>query len=412
MLCGIIIIMAGFMPSSGASQEIDPFYLQRLENGERSFIDGNYETAIKELDIALFGLQTSKRLKAKALLYLGMSHFYLSDNEKARTCLKESKDLLGMEGLRAMITDESIWYYLNRSMLELKLIEPDTNPMSETAAPPRKHMEIENPDSNAKTIEKDLEKQIKASPQDVALYYVLYEHHVENGDIRAAKKTIANLIKSNPNEARGYLLMGKIQYKQKDLNAAEKNLQKVFELQNKVNVEEHVLLDAIIYQILTARLKGDKNRAYEILNAWSEILTEEKIRYMDIDDQDRSILQGIFESEDLKQPSSEETSPNTKTESSITNVFPLEILDIQPSLKKRVDPQYPSIAAQLGIRGQVTVDALIAETGDVIQVEVIKELPAGLTEETVKAVRQWKYEPAVKDGQAVKVWKRITITFK
>jgi len=56
-----------------------------------------------------------------------------------------------------------------------------------------------------------------------------------------------------------------------------------------------------------------------------------------------------------------------------------------------------------GVKGQVIVNALIAETGNIIEVEIIQSLPGGLTEATVKAV---------KDGQAVKVWKRVTITFK
>ncbi len=55
---------------------------------------------------------------------------------------------------------------------------------------------------------------------------------------------------------------------------------------------------------------------------------------------------------------------------------------------------------------------LLIFTGDVADVVVVQGLVGGFDEETVKAVRQWKYEPAVKDGQRVKVWKQITITFK
>jgi outer membrane biosynthesis protein TonB len=39
-------------------------------------------------------------------------------------------------------------------------------------------------------------------------------------------------------------------------------------------------------------------------------------------------------------------------------------------------------------------------------------LPGGFNEETAKAVRQWKYKPAEKDGVKVKVWKQITIAYK
>ena len=410
MLSGIIFFMGGFLPSFGTAQEIDPFYLQRLESGEHAFNEGNYEAAIEELDIALFGIQAKEQLKAKAFIYLGMSHFYLSNKEKARTYMKDARDILGMDGLRALITEDAVWFYLNRSMIELKLLDPETKQPGDTVIPPGNPAPAKTASTNAIIIERDLEKQIKASPQNASLYYFLYEHHLANDNPKAAKKTIANLIKNNPNEAKGYFLMGKIQYKQRELKAAEKNLQKVFELQNNGTVEEYVLLEAKVYQILTARLRGDKNRAYQMLGVWSNILTKERIRYFDIDEQDRGILQGIFESEEYQQVVSEETLPNADSNSE--NGIPIDQVDIQPVLKERVDPKYTATAAKRGIKGQVIVNALISETGDVIEVAVVQELPGGLSEEVEKAVMQWKYEPAVKDGQAVKVWKRITVTFK
>jgi TonB family protein len=261
--------------------------------------------------------------------------------------------------------------------------------------------------------EKDLEKQIQSNPQNPSLYYTLYELHIANDNSKAAKKTIAKLIKKNPDEAKGYYLMGRIQYKQRDMKAAEKNLRKVFELQNKVTVEEYVLLEAKIYEILTVLLRGDKNRAYKMYAEWSNVLTEERVRYFDLDEQDRGILQGIFKSNKIRVESSVPLSETDPAEDLNTeNVVPLDQVDTQPVLKERFDPKYTSAALKKGITGQVIVNLLISETGDVIEVKVIQELPGGLSEETVKAVRQWKYEPAVKDGQKVKVWKRITITFK
>ena len=400
ILSGMIFFLGSVMPSLGTAQEIDPFYLQRLESGERAFTEGNYETAIEELDIALFGIQAKEQLKAKAYVYLGMSHYYMNNKVKARTYLKDAKDILGIDGLRALITDESVWFYLNRSMIELKILGPETKQPAGTVIPPR-------------IIERDLEQQIEANPQNASLFYALYEHHLANGNSKEAKKTIAKLIKKNPDEAKGYYLMGRIQYKQRDLKAAEKNLRKVFELQNKVTVEEYVLLEAKIYEILTMLLRGDKNRAYKMYAEWSTWLTEERMRYLDMEEKDRGIFRGIVENNKIRVMSSvplSETDP--AKDFNIENVVPLDQLDTRPVLKERVDPKYTSAALENGITGQVIVNLLISETGDVIDVKVIQELPDGLSEETVKAVRQWKYEPAVKDGQKVKVWKPITITFK
>ena len=177
-------------------------------------------------------------------------------------------------------------------------------------------------------------------------------------------------------------------------------------------------LEARVYQILTARLKGEKERAFEMLADWSSVLTEERIRYLDLDGQDRAIFQGIVKSEEYQQSLNAETQPDENSgeevgeSRDIENLVTLDQVDSVPVLKERVDPKYTSVALKRGISGQVILNLLISETGDVIDVKVIQELSGGLTEETVNAVRQWKYEPAMKDGQAVKVWKRITITFK
>ena len=45
VILGVIFLIGGIMPVAGAAQQIDPFYLQRLESGERAFVEGDYETA-------------------------------------------------------------------------------------------------------------------------------------------------------------------------------------------------------------------------------------------------------------------------------------------------------------------------------------------------------------------------------
>jgi TonB family protein len=280
---------------------------------------------------------------------------------------------------------------------------------------------------NAAAFARNLERQIKADPQNAGLYYDLYEHYTANSNTGAAEKTLENLIKKNPDETKGYYLLGKIQYRQRDLKNAEKNLGKVFTLQEKAPVEEFMLLEAKVYQILTILLRGDRTKAYEMFAEWSGNLTEERIRFLDLEEQDRGILRGIAESQEaraeIEEPGGEdegETGENAPTgmevdpsgDLSPDNIVPLEQVDTPPVLKERVNPKYPAAALERKIEGIVVVNALISETGDVLDVVVVQGLAGGLNEETVKAVMQWKYEPAVKDGQKVKVRKPISITFK
>ena len=135
---GLTLMVGLVLSNVGHAQQIDPFYLQRIERGELAFREGNYKKAVEEFNIALFGIQTDHQLKAKAYVYLGMSLFQLNDKEKARTHLEDARDILGMDGLRELIADDSVWFYLNRSMVELELMEPETKLPGDTAAPTKK----------------------------------------------------------------------------------------------------------------------------------------------------------------------------------------------------------------------------------------------------------------------------------
>jgi TonB family protein len=66
------------------------------------------------------------------------------------------------------------------------------------------------------------------------------------------------------------------------------------------------------------------------------------------------------------------------------------------------------------VAGSVTVNALVSETGDVIQTAVVRGVSGalGFNKAAETAVRKWKFSPAEKDGVKVRVWKPITVTFK
>jgi TonB family protein len=92
----------------------------------------------------------------------------------------------------------------------------------------------------------------------------------------------------------------------------------------------------------------------------------------------------------------------------------LAAVDDPPKLLKSVEPNYPAQAARFGKEGSVTVNALINESGNVIDTGILKGLKddMGLEKAAEAAVRKWKFQPAKKDGVNVKVWKPIVITFK
>jgi|SRR5271167_3438991 len=59
----------------------------------------------------------------------------------------------------------------------------------------------------------------------------------------------------------------------------------------------------------------------------------------------------------------------------------------------RVDPQYPSLARNMNIRGNVRVEVLVAPNGTVKSLELKGGHPL-LADAAQNAVRQWKWEPS------------------
>lgn len=74
-------------------------------------------------------------------------------------------------------------------------------------------------------------------------------------------------------------------------------------------------------------------------------------------------------------------------------------------------PAYPLLARQARVAGDVVIDAVIDERGNVVEMHTISGLPI-LALAAMEAVRQWKYEPTTLGGEAVSVRLLVTITFE
>ncbi len=75
-----------------------------------------------------------------------------------------------------------------------------------------------------------------------------------------------------------------------------------------------------------------------------------------------------------------------------------------PQLIKMVTPEYPEIARKAGVEGQVIMQIVVDEEGNVLQADVVFAQPAGIFEEAaVKAMLQWKFKPAKQRDKAIKV---------
>ena len=62
---------------------------------------------------------------------------------------------------------------------------------------------------------------------------------------------------------------------------------------------------------------------------------------------------------------------------------------------------YPPMALHMGLEADVVLKIQVNTEGSVIQAEIIKSAGMGFDEEALKAVRQFRFEPAQKDGKKI-----------
>lgn len=80
-------------------------------------------------------------------------------------------------------------------------------------------------------------------------------------------------------------------------------------------------------------------------------------------------------------------------------------------LIKSVPPVYPPLAKTQRISGNVQIDALIDASGNVADMKIISGPPL-LHRAALDAVQQWKYKPAILDGQPTSMHLTVTVQFR
>ena len=86
--------------------------------------------------------------------------------------------------------------------------------------------------------------------------------------------------------------------------------------------------------------------------------------------------------------------------------------DVKPaSLLKSVPPVYPQVAKTERISGTVQIDALVDASGNVAAAKILSGPPI-LHRAALDAVKQWKYTPAMLDGQPTSMHLTVTVQFR
>ena len=81
-----------------------------------------------------------------------------------------------------------------------------------------------------------------------------------------------------------------------------------------------------------------------------------------------------------------------------------------PRQIRRVEPVYPPLARQTHTQGTVVIEAILDESGNVVEMKVVSGHGL-LVAAALAAVAQWKYEPTYLNDQPVAVQMYINVTF-
>jgi periplasmic protein TonB len=84
-----------------------------------------------------------------------------------------------------------------------------------------------------------------------------------------------------------------------------------------------------------------------------------------------------------------------------------------PRLVREVKPQYTADAMRAKVQGMVLVECIVMPDGTVGDAKIIRSLDSvfGLDQEALKAARQWKFLPGMRQGEPVPVIITIELTF-
>jgi TonB family protein len=82
-----------------------------------------------------------------------------------------------------------------------------------------------------------------------------------------------------------------------------------------------------------------------------------------------------------------------------------------PRLTNNRDPEYSDQARKLGYEGTCVLTLVVDAEGMPQKIKMTRPLGIGLDDEAIKAVRQWRFTPATKDGAPVAVQINVEVSF-
>ena len=85
---------------------------------------------------------------------------------------------------------------------------------------------------------------------------------------------------------------------------------------------------------------------------------------------------------------------------------------LAPKLIQKVEPSYTDQARDAKIDGSVVLRVVVNESGKTENIQIVKSLDAGLDQNAINAVEQWRFAPGTKQGVAVAILANVEVKFR
>ena len=94
-----------------------------------------------------------------------------------------------------------------------------------------------------------------------------------------------------------------------------------------------------------------------------------------------------------------------------TATFSGKVVTQKMRVLSKPEPQYTETARGAGVEGTIVLRAVFSSDGEVKRIVVTKALGHGLTTNAIRAARQIKFQPAIKDDRPVSMYVQLEYNF-
>jgi len=145
-----------------------------------------------------------------------------------------------------------------------------------------------------------------------------------------------------------------------------------------------------------------------LIPAAKDALKEYRYRPTTVDGQPAEVITEV----EVKVPTGDWPAPAAPEMEAPPDVYKVGPAVTAPRLIRKIEPQYSEEARDAKLMGKVVLGVVVEEDGKIRQAKVLQGLGLGLDEKAVEAVKQWEFEPALREGKPVKVQATVEINFR